>query len=480
MRKPVLGVIVGNRGFFPSHLCETGRKTVLEVLNEEGIDAVALTPQDTEYGSIESLSDAQRCADLFKAHRDAIDGVLVTLPNFGDERAISNALRWAELNVPVLVQAFPDDVAKMGVTDRRDSFCGKMSACNNMRQYGIKYTLTSLHTIDPTSDSFRQDLREFVATCRVVKGLKNARVGVIGARPAPFNTVRFSEKLLERAGISVETIDLSEIIGAANKMSDVDPKVKAKLEEIRAYVSTGRAPNLAQTKLARLGVAIDEWVASKRLVATAVQCWTAMQELYGVVPCTLMSMMSNKLMPSACETDISGVIGMYAMALASQRPSALVDWNNNYADDPDKAVLFHCSNFPVDMFSTEGDKTPEMDYQAIIGGSVGNENTYGTVVGRVKAGPFTFCRVATDDFNGSISAYVGEGEFTRDPLNTFGGVGVVHIEEFQTLLHFICENGFEHHAAVNLSQVADPVYEAFTKYLDWDVYYHNSSGCCCE
>ena len=171
-------------------------------------------------------------------------------------------------------------------------------------------------------------------------GLKGARVGVIGARPAAFNTVRFSEKLLERTGISVETVDLSEMFGKALKLSAQDPKVVAMTDKIRAYVPTRETPAEAVLKMARLGVVIDDWMAENRLVASALQCWTAMEEFYGVVPCTLMSIMSNDLLPSACETDIAGVIGMYAMALASQRPSALVDWNNNYGEDPDKCVVF--------------------------------------------------------------------------------------------------------------------------------------------
>jgi L-fucose isomerase-like protein len=469
MNGVTLGVIVGNRGFFPDHLCDTGRQTILKVLAEEGINAVALTPQDTKFGSIESLTDAQKCADLFKQHRDEISGVLVILPNFGDERAISNALRWAGLNVPVLVQAFPDEPAKMDIANRRDSFCGKMSACNNMRQYGIKYSLTTLHTVDPTSESFRADLRRFVGTCRVIQGFKNARVGLIGARPAAFNTVRFSEKLLERAGISVETLDLSEVIGRAQRIQAGDPKLKAKLEQIKAYVPTKDTPAEALDKMGRFGVVIDDWMKDQNLKASAIQCWTSLEEFYGVVPCTLMSMMSNDLMPSACETDVAGVVGMYAMALASGKPSALIDWNNNYGDDPDKCVVFHCSNLPRDVFVKD---IPVMDYQEIIAGTVGKEGTYGTVVGRVRAEPFTFCRVSTDDFSGQITAYVGEGELTNDPLNTFGGFGVAHIPNLQDLLNFICENGFEHHTAINLSQTALAVYDAFDRYLDWDVYYH--------
>jgi L-fucose isomerase-like protein len=443
-------------------------------LEREGIKAIALGPTDTPYGSVESVADSQKLADLFKQHREEIIGVLVTLPNFGDERAIANVMRWSGLDVPILMHAFPDEVGKMSVEYRRDSFCGKMSACNNLKQYGFKYSLTTNHTEDPSSPLFLKDLRDFVATCQVVAGLKGARVGLIGARPANFITVRFSEKLFERAGISTETIDLSEIFGRAQRLNG-NPKVAQKLDQIRSYVNVADTPAHALDKMARLGVVIDDWMADNGLAASAIQCWTSMEEFYGVVPCTLMSIMSNGLMPSACETDIAGVIGMYAMALASQRPSALVDWNNNFGEDPDKCVVFHCSNLPKDVFVPQSIRAEDimvMDYQAIIAGTVGKENTFGTVVGRVKSDPFTYCRVSTDDFEGKIRVYLGEGELTNDPLDTFGGFGVAKIPNLQGLLAHICENGFEHHTAINLSQVAKPVNEALGKYLGWSVYHH--------
>ncbi|GAB4419540.1 MAG: L-fucose/L-arabinose isomerase family protein [Anaerolineae bacterium] len=470
MKKEVtLGLIVGNRGFFPSHLCETGREVVLKVLAEEGIKVIALSPQDTEYGSVESLADAHKCAELFRAHRDEIDGVLVTLPNFGDERGVANTLRFAGLDVPVLVHAFPDDPAKMNLEWRRDSFCGKMSVCNNLRQYGIPFTLTTLHTVDPQSESFRRDVRKFAAICRVVRGMRRARFGMLGARPVAFNTVRFSEKLFEHAGITVETLDLSEAFGRIGRLADNDPRVTAKLDAIKAYASIAKVPPAALTKIAKLGVVMDEWVAANEYDATAIQCWTSMQEFFGVVPCTLMSMLSDRLMPSACETDIAGTAAMYAMALASGKPSALVDWNNNYGDDPDKGVVFHCSNYPKSVLAED---IPVIDYQDIIAGTVGKDNTWGTLQGRVKTAPFTYLRISTDDLQGKIVAYVGEGEFTDDPINTFGGYGVVRVPGFQKLLAYICENGYEHHVAINQSLVADAVYEALTKYLGWQVYYH--------
>jgi len=467
MVQVTLGVIVGNRGFFPSHLCETGRQEVLRVLAEEGIRTVALDAGDTPYGSVETLRDAEKCAALFRAHRDEIDGIVATLPNFGDERGVSDAIRQAGLDVPVLVHAFPDETDRMTIADRRDSFCGKMSLCNNLRQRGIPYTLTALHTVAPASESFRRDLQRFAATCRVVRGLRGVRLGMLGARPAPFVTVRFSEKLLERAGISVEVLDLSEALGQANRLAPDDPAVRAKLDALRGYVRTAGTPAEALDKMARFAVVTERWMEENRLAATAIQCWTSMEEHFGVVPCAVMSMMSNALKPSACEADIAGVVGMYAMALASGKPSALVDWNNNYADDPNKGVVFHCSNLPVDFF-----EDVEMSFQEIIAGSVGKENTYGTVVGRVKAGPFTYCRVSTDDQCGAIRAYLGEGELTADPLDTFGGYGVVHIPDFQGLLRHICANGYEHHVAVNRARVADALDEALGKYMGWDVYHH--------
>jgi L-fucose isomerase-like protein len=467
-----LGVIVGNRGFFPAHLCDSGRKEILQTLEKLGIQAVILPTTATRFGAVESMADAQKCADLFKENREQINGILVTLPNFGDERGVAHAIRWSGLKVPVLVHAFNDDPKIMTIKDRRDSFCGKMSVCNNLRQFDLPFTLTRLHTVSPDNKSFQQDLADFTVTCRVVKALKNLRIGALGARPAAFNTVRYSEKLLEQSGISIETLDLFELFGWVGKMKDSDAAVTAKLKEIQAYVAAKNIPPVALLKMAKFGVAVDKWMKDTRLNATAIQCWTALEEFFGVVPCTLMSMMSNLLMSSACEVDIMGTVAMYAMAQASGKPSALVDWNNNYGEDPDKGVVFHCSNLPKAVFVERGEGKPVMDYQEIIAGTVGKANTYGTVVGRVKASPFTFLRVSTDDAAGRIRAYVGEGALTDDPLKTFGGYGVVEIRNFQKLLRYICENGFEHHVAINSARICAGVKEALSKYLRWEVYLH--------
>jgi L-fucose isomerase-like protein len=355
----------------------------------------------------------------------------------------------------------------MTAADRRDSFCGKMSVCNNLRQYGLPYSLTTLHTVAPGHASFQKDLADFAVTCRVLRGLKGLRIGALGARPAAFNTVRYSEKLLEKYGISVETLDLFEAFGRAGRFADNDGAVKRKIQEIKGYVQTAGVPDAALLKMAKFAVVVDRWMKDCCLHATAVQCWTAMEEFFGVVPCTVMSILSNKLRPSACEVDVMGAVAMHALVQAGGRAGALVDWNNNYGDDPDKGVVFHCSNLPKDLFAGA-----EMDFQEIIAGAVGKDNAYGTVVGRLKATPFTFLRVGTDEAAGVVRAYVGEGELTDDRLDTFGGYGVCKIPNLQKLLRHICEHGFEHHVALTPGRVAAGVNEALAKYLGWDVYRH--------
>jgi L-fucose isomerase-like protein len=462
-----LGVIIGNRDFFPDVLVGEARKDLNKLFDVAGIKAVMLTPEQSKLGGVETYADARKCADLFRANRDAIDGVLVCLPNFGDEKGVADTLKMAQLNVPVLVQGYPDDLNALGVARRRDAFCGKISVCNNLTQAKIPFTLTKKHVVHPTDATFKADLAKFVGVCRTAKGLRQARFGAIGARPGAFNTVRYSEKILEASGISVTTMDLSEFIGKANKLDGGDARVKAKLNAIHEYAPSKGVPDDKMLAMTKLAVVLDDFVRDFDLNATAIQCWTSLQQNYGCNVCTCMSMMSEALMPSACEVDITGALSMHALSLASQLPSALVDWNNNYGGEDDKCVLFHCGNWPK-AFAPD----TKIANAPIIGTAVGVENTYGAMDGRTPAGPLTYARFTTDDTAGVIRGYVGQGTTTDDKLETFGHRAVAHIPRLQDLMQYICNNGFEHHVAVNGSHTAEVIAEACGKYLGWAMHEH--------
>lgn len=464
------GIIIGTRAYFNSELAKDVRKQLLRTLADEGYDYVILPEDATPTGSssIETREDGLKCAELFRQNRDRIDGIIVSLPNFGFEIGIINAISVADLNVPILVQACDDENDKVDLDSRRDAFCGKISVCNNLYQYGIPFTDTTLHTYSIYSELLAKDINKFAGICRVVNGLRHARVGAIGARPAGFQTVRASEKLLQKSGITVVPVDLSEILGAARKIEDTDVELLKKLEEIKCYAVVPKEYNDKLVLQAKFGVAVERWIEANQIDAVAVQCWDSLEQNYGCATCVTMSMLGEKLLPAACEVDIAGAVSMYALTLAAQGQSALLDWNNNFAEDRNKCVCTHCGNFPKSFVRND----LKLGTLGVLGRTLGKVNTFGAVYGKVTKGDFTFFRISTDDTKGVIKAYLGTGEITDDPYGMDGCIAVTKVDNLQILMKHICKNGFEHHVAMVRNDVKDILNEAIEGYLGWNLYVH--------
>ena len=171
---------------------------------------------------------------------------------------------------------------------------------------------------------------------------------MLGARPVAFNTVRFSEKILQKHGISTQTIDLNKVLVVAQcEESFQETAISAKEAEIRAY---GRIPDYIDTskivKQAKLCLAMEKFVNDLDCQASTVQCWNSLNLNYGCAACLGMSMMGDKGKPSACESDVTGALSM----LAANGPTSLMDWNNNIRDDRNSCISLHCSNFPKGFF----------------------------------------------------------------------------------------------------------------------------------
>ena len=464
------GIIIGTRAYFNSELAKDVRKQLLRTLADEGYDYVILPEDATPTGSssIETREDGLKCAELFRQNRDRIDGIIVSLPNFGFEIGIINAISVADLNVPILVQACDDENDKVDLDSRRDAFCGKISVCNNLYQYGIPFTDTTLHTYSIYSELLAKDINKFAGICRVVNGLRHARIGAIGARPAGFQTVRASEKLLQKSGITVVPVDLSEILGAARKIEDTDVELLKKLEEIKCYAVVPKEYSDKLVLQAKFGVAVERWIEANQIDAVAVQCWDSLEQNYGCAACVTMSMLGEKLLPAACEVDIAGAVSMYALTLAAQGQSALLDWNNNFAEDRNKCVCTHCGNFPKSFVRND----LKLGTLGVLGRTLGKVNTFGAVYGKVTKGDFTFFRISTDDTKGTIKAYLGTGEITDDPYGMDGCIAVTKVDNLQILMKHICRNGFEHHVAMVRNDVKDILNEAIEGDLGWNLYVH--------
>lgn len=465
--KQTFGIIVATRSFFPSHLVKTARENIAKLMDEMGFGYVMVSEEDTQHGAVLSWQEAQTCAELFQKHAKEISGILCILPNFGEELGVTEAIVQANLNVPVLVQACDDDFDKLDMANRRDAFCGKISLCNNLRQRGIPYSLTQRHTCAIDSESFRGDVERFAGVCRVVGGIRGSRIAMLGARPVAFNTVRYSEKILQAHGISVQTVDFSEVIAEAQAYGDQE-KIAAKEREIRAY---GRIPETIGdekiTRQAKLCLTIEAFVERYDCQASTVQCWDSVENNYGCAPCLSMAMMGDAGKPSACESDVTGAVSMLAARLAAQSAPALMDWNNNLRDDPNSCICLHCANFPKSFMQCD----VEIECLDVLGSTLGHDRTFGACKGQVAPGDMTYVRFTTDDTAGVMRMYVGEGEFMPEALPTKGGLANCHVPGLQGLMRYICENGFEHHVCFVRGHVADMLEEA-AKYLGIACYHH--------
>ncbi len=461
--KTVFALFFGNRGFFPASLIASARQEMSSVLKTLGHDVLMLDADATRHGAVETPREGQVYANFLRENRGKFGGVILSLPNFGDETGAVAALK--DAGVPILIQAYPDELDRMSPATRRDSFCGKISIMDVFRQYGVKFTALKPHTVKPSSDRFRANVDEFDRICRVVNGLDGMTVGAIGARTTPFKTVRIDEVTLQRYGITVETFDLADIFARMRAVQPGEDVYKAKLEMMTGYASWEGVPNEAFDKIIRLGVTLDKLVDECQLDALAVRCWTEMQTQLGISPCVLMGALNDGGVASACEVDVGNAVAMRALSLASYEPAACLDWNNNYADDDDKCILFHCGPVPASMMAGQG----HISDHAILANAVGKGNGYGCNVGRIAPMDFTFGSLMTEE--GKLKMYLGEGKFTSDPIadDFFGCAGVAQVAHLQEVLLHIGMQGHRHHVSVTPGWVKAPAREALGHYLGFDI-----------
>lgn len=460
--KTTFALFFGNRGFFPASLQASARDELTSALKRLGHRTIVLNQKATRYGAVETPAEGEAYAEFLRRNRGRFGGVILCLPNFGDETGAIAALR--HCGVPIFIQAYPDGLKKMAPELRRDAFCGKFSIMDVFVQYGLKFTILPPHTVHPGSQAFAENIAHFDRLCRVVHGMRDLVVGAIGARTTAFKTVRIDELTLQRHGITVETLDLSDIFARMAALKG-GRALRQKAQLLRKYSSWTGVPDPAFDRIARLGVVLDDVVKEYRLDAVAVRCWIEMQRQLGISPCVLLSEMNNRGLPTACEVDVGNAITMRALGLASGAVTTCLDWNNNYGDEANKCILFHCGPVPQAMMRGRGQITDHL----ILANAVGQGCSYGCNTGRIAPTPFTYGSLLTDA--GRLKFYLGEGRFTNDPIppDFFGCAGVAEFPDLQRTLQTIGYLGHRHHTSVTPTHVAAPVIEAFEKYLGYDV-----------
>lgn len=461
MKKITFALFFGNRGFFPGELIASARAALTEACEKNGYDYIIMDESLTRYGAVETIKEGKLYAEFLEAHKGEYDGIILSLPNFGDENGAAVALK--DVDVPILVQAFPDTLDLMDFAHRRDSMCGKMAMCNVLRQLKIKYTLTTEFCVDPLSDSFKEDLRLFAGTCRVVKGMKKFNVGAIGARTTAFKTVRFDEVAFQNKRVNIETIDMTQVFA---RMGAVDnAKLEAKKIKLSALSDFGTYPPEKLENISKLAVVIDDLIEEYDLQAIAIRCWDELQKTFGIAPCLILGELNERGIAAACELDVTNAVMMRAMGLAADCPVMLLDVNNNYENATDKVIFFHCGPAPQSLMQGQGKIEEHLMFRKSYGEGTGvgiNKGKF--IVGDVTVGSFK-----TE--GGELHSFVTEGKLTNIELpEVFFGCGTVfEKKDANEMLKYMATNGYRHHVAITKGNYAASVEEAFKKYLGYNI-----------
>lgn len=468
MEKVRIGLIAANRGFFSDDLAARMRDATVKEMEAAGMEAVVPDAGMTNRGTVGTYQEARTAAGLF--HDRKVQGIIVAAVNFGDEQTVAVAIKESGLDVPVLIFGCQEEEVLTMSTPRRDSFCGLLSIGEALRQIGIKYTVARTPICFPSDASFKDELVRFAGVCRIVTGLRGARYGQVGARPNDFWTCRFDEKSLQaKLNVTTVTLDLSEVIGAVERMDPQAEEVKEVIKSISGYTDVQAAPSEAVNKQARFEIVLQKFIDDYDLDGLAIQCWTSLQTNLGMCSCTVMSRLGELGYPCACEADILGTLSMHALKLATAgAPVALADWNNVHNEDADLVNLWHCGVFPTSMAKT----APRMGVQEIIAGTTGRDNAWGVTEFQVKAGPVTVTRI-TQDTKGNFKAVVVPACFEDNRARTFGAYGWARIQNMTALYRDVLCRHFPHHTAFCLGDVSDACWEAFGNYLDMETF---SSG----
>lgn len=453
----------GNRGFFPESLIAGARNEMKTAVEKAGFNALLLDEKATKFGAVETAEEGRTYANFLKENKGKYDGAIICLPNFGDENGAVPA--FVDCDVPILIQAYPDEIGKMDFQRRRDAFCGKFSIMDMFCQFGIKFTIYEPHTVHPSSDAFTNQLKEFAAVCRVANSMKRFTVGAIGARTTAFKTVRYDELALQKYGITLEALDLTELLIRINKMSESDVKVKEKIERLVNYTDFSCCPKDKTLQLAKISVATDDMIKDYKMDCIAFRCWVEIEQLLGVAPCVLLSELNDRGIVTACEVDVLNAVAMYGLAAASQQAAICLDWNNNYGTDEDKCILFHCGPVAQQYMTGKGKVTDHKMFAKSFGEGCG----WGVNEGRIAPFKMTFASSKTE--NGKLIFYTGEGEFTNDKFDDdfFGCGGVAKIDNLQQKLYTIGRNGYRHHVSATRGHYEMAVREAFKTYLGYEI-----------
>jgi len=395
----------------------------------------------TRGGCVRDDADAEKVIDLFK--EAGIDGLIIGTMTFGDEvsaLSVASAFR----DCPLLLFGTKEGPFTADGNRRSDSFCGTLSVSSGLHRRQIPFMFGGI--VFPEEEKFRNTLMDFLRVCAVARGFIGARIGLVGPRPERFETCIFSEDLLMgKFRQRVVPIDLADIMARAGEAGNAS-EIKAILKNMKAQADLSGAGADTVKNIAGLEYALAQFAADKKLSAMGVQCWTAMQSVYGISPCYAMGRMTDRGVMTSCEVDIYGALTMLIQYLASLGTTVphFIDWTIQNQEKENVFLSWHCGNAPPSLVCKNAKVT--VRYHSILGESLGVERSVGTGEFQLNPGIVTLSRL--QEQNGQFKMLIAEGKAVASRQQLRGSWCWVEVPDLDKLYTTLVKEGFTHHASL--------------------------------
>jgi L-fucose isomerase-like protein len=437
-----IGFVPAHREPFDEDWASSMRKRCLDAF--PGGPLVKIVAPDKEFtkgGCVRNDEEAERVIEFFQ--KTGIDGLIIGTMTFGDEvsaLSIASAFR----DKPILLFGTKEGPFTADGNRKSDSFCGTLSISSGLHRRKIKFMFGGI--VFPEEESFKESIDTFIRVCAAARGFMDARIGLVGPRPERFETCIFSEdQLMRKFRQRVVPIDLADIMsraGAAEKTAGI----KTILQEMKAQADLSEAGADTVRKIAGLEYALAQFAEEKKLSAMGVQCWTAMQSVYGLSPCYAMGRMTDRGVMTSCEVDIYGALTMliqHQAALGKTVPH-FIDWTIQHQEKANTFLSWHCGNAPPSLACKSGDIS--LRYHSILGESLGIERSKGTGEFQLKSGAVTLCRLQEQD--GVFKMLIARGKTAVTKQNLRGSWCWVEVPDLDRLYETLVKEGFTHHASL--------------------------------
>ena len=454
-----LGLVSASRNCFPRALSEERTERLLKAAAAAGI---AITTPEGESRIIETKEHAHEAARQLK--EAGCDAVVFFLGNFSPE--IEDNIFIKAFDGPIMIIAAAEESGATLLQKRGDALCGLLSAVLGVSKRGL---LNKVHIPESPVVSAGEGVKEiehFIKIAKVVKGTKNATVGLFGPRPRDFETCNYNLASVNSIGIEIEELGLFDLQNEIKKIKETGdaPEIKADMKK----EMPGIPDEEFATRLSTYELAIKNFRDRLKLSGAATQCWSEQEFSLKHVPCYINGRMAQGGFPIACENDCYSLISELLAQYASNQTVAILDINHSIPKDlheslksypiKDMVGMFHCGNASTKLL-----KNPEMKFQVIMKRLMEPDTapdiTRGTIEGQFIGSPITVVQV--HGIGDQMRAYICEGHFLDLDPKTFGCTGTAYLPGFNRFYRHVLLGKFHHHAAVAFSHCGSVLYDAF-------------------